>query len=292
MGVTASVRCGCLDARTASPPPVPWDRLRVEDGYLTDAGAAWNLAGYRYADETEAEKEARYAAERVLNEWQSTACPHPGMTLWDDQIGNWGMISELRHVLREHGGEGRWPVLLAELPTYNDGCLPADRVPAALAELGAFAELPHIGETTELLDAADGRVVRTRNPAHDWFHGNVVPGVHLALTETTLRAFGRETGETLFESARFRQAVLDPEPGDRILERPNAEPPARWTDAATGASVRLVAIGGRGPSDGREYPAELTVRRRPRVPADVHAVPPLRAALAAAADAGQPVWWG
>ena len=282
MGLDAFVRCDCLETGRATDPPVPRGRLKVDEGYLFDADAATLRR-----DESDVEKDARYAAEHALSEWERTACPHDDMRLVRLRVSNWGGVSAFRQVLREHGGADRFGTLLAEIPTVNGGETPADRSRLCLAELGAFVSLGSLGEKTVLRDAGTGRAVRTRNDAHDWFWGNARPGLNVTLDERRLRMYDAATGETVFASALFRQTVLPAEEGTR------GAPPAEWTDEATGAATVGRALGGYAAADGATaYPTRLRVDREPRTPADfADIVDPLRRLFAASAATGGPVWW-
>ena len=288
MGLDATVRCSCLDDGTAADPPVPRDRLRVEDGYLTDAGNPWR------SGMTDAERDAYHAAEHALEKWERTACPHPGMTVWDGRVSNWGGVSDFKQVLFGHGGDDWFPVLLAEVPASNGGTTPPDRARLALGELDAFDALGTLGEATDLLDPGTGRVVRTRNDAHDGvYHLNARPGLNIQLADRELRVVNRHTGEVVWASARFSQKLLPP-PADA---QPHHGTPAAWADEATGAEIEMIALGGRGKNPdgtgGIVHPTALAVRRRPRTPADyAWMTRTLRSLFTASVEAGQPVWWG
>ena len=285
MGLDAFVRCDCLETGRAADPPVPRDRLRLDDGLLFDAAAP---ACRR--DETADERRVRHAAEDALAEWQRTACGHDDMRLVSLRVANWGAVFAFRHVLRGFGvgGEARFGALLAEVPSVNGGEVPAGRSAACLAELDAFDALPALGEKTVLRDAETGRVVRTRNDASpDRFWGNARPGLDVAPDERRLRLFDRVTGETAFASALFRQTVLPAEPGVR------GAPPAEWADAATGATAVGRALGPRAAAGGgAAYAARLRVDREPRTSADfVGATTALRRLFAASVRTGGPVRW-
>ena len=138
MGLDATVRCRCFEEGKLKLGPVPVEDLYVdEEGYLSS----------RTLDEAYREYDTRrfYARydrlERAFDEWMRDCCEHEDGEYCSEWVSNWSGCAQFAALVREAGGEARFPLLSKLLPDDNGGIYPAEKARATLAELDAFIEV-------------------------------------------------------------------------------------------------------------------------------------------------------
>src|SRR4051812_46293720 len=89
MGLGAGVRCACWEAGKVSEPPVPRERLYVDE---TDQLA---IDPDCYSEEDE----------EKLWEWMGSACEHPGMCYASEYVASYHFCQAFEAALREAGEE-------------------------------------------------------------------------------------------------------------------------------------------------------------------------------------------
>ena len=134
MGLDATVRCRCFEEGKLKPGPIPFDDLFVdEEGYLSSRKLSEAYSRFDYR-----QFQARYGAlEDAFREWLDSACEHEGGDYWGEHVGNWSGVGMFQYYC-EQIGEETIPVLFHILPDGNGGIFPAEKAPAALAELDIF----------------------------------------------------------------------------------------------------------------------------------------------------------
>lgn len=275
MGLDASVRCHCWrDGKTTRPPfPREWCEIDADD---------------ELSLQSEYDSDERWM---TLHRWRQDCCPHPGMRLVQERIGNVAGMGQLRAALRDAGSE-RFAVLLREIPRANGGRTDAATAALALAELDRFDQAGQIGELTALVDSSTGTVLRERVADSDGiFYWGGSTGIDVGLSETNLFVRGRTTGETLFQARRLRQSGLDGRP-------PRAEAKAvLWEDLDTGRRFEsgFVLTHDEYPADGsvlRRCVTAAHVEKRPRLATDfAFMTAALRKVFTASVESGNPVRW-
>src|SRR5689334_10444703 len=82
------------------------------------------------------------------------ACKHPDGHYAAEHISNWTFYRDFVQFLVLMGD--RYPTLLDELPTFNEGTTSATAAAAALEELSSIRALPALGRATFLVDVKTG----------------------------------------------------------------------------------------------------------------------------------------
>src|SRR5687768_10796729 len=140
MGVRAYVNCRCYVEGDATPPPVPRELIRVDESGWLRVDLPW---------------EGNEAEQSRFRDWRNNFCSHPFQELASIKT-NWAGLRRFRAAL-ERAGPARFPVLLAELPEYNQGW--TTQAAAMLAELRAFRERADFGTATFMIDEETGEPV-------------------------------------------------------------------------------------------------------------------------------------
>lgn len=138
MGLDATVRCRCFEEGKLKPGPVPVEDLYIdEDGYLSSKTLD---EAYRKYDTRRFY--ARYdGLERAFDAWLSDCCDHEDGEYCSERVSNWTGCAQFCSLVKEAGGEARFPLLSKLLPDGNGGIYPVEKARAALAELDEFIEV-------------------------------------------------------------------------------------------------------------------------------------------------------
>ncbi|QDV36336.1 hypothetical protein [Tautonia plasticadhaerens] len=281
MGLDAVVHCSCFAMGMTSPPPFPVARDR--DG----------LPDFEPADDSGGMAMSRYF------DWLQSCCPHPLLMYALERIGSWDQVDAFREAI-DRAGPSRFPVLARELPGENSGRTTAKAAKVALRELDRFRRLPEVGRDTFLIDTRTGGEVARRTEAGD---GVVLSGptYRVSLADDELIIEDADFAIEVFRARRFRQILLQPDPGDGRLRREQAE----FTDLDTGAThvaacpiPKPMAPAGQTEEEALpafpdwEYPELLHVERRPIRPAGfAETVDALERIFRAAVETSSPVHW-
>ena len=112
MGYNAAVYCNCYKQGLATEPPHKEHVTIDEDGSV-------NISTGHITDES---KRMEWWVD--FDKWMSTACSHNDMDYVHERLANISGMAAFRWLIKELGGDLRFPVLTKYLPTSNSGWLP------------------------------------------------------------------------------------------------------------------------------------------------------------------------
>jgi len=127
MGYSAHVACNCYkEGKTTKPPYEEYMVWDEEEGtyYLEIPHVIWRRDEKKY-----------YQMMDEFDEWKLTACAHKDLLLCDEFLTNSLGMGDFRFIIKDLGGQKKFPVLTKFLPQYNGGILPAEYAKDAYQEL-------------------------------------------------------------------------------------------------------------------------------------------------------------
>ena len=137
MGLDAHVRCRCFEEKKLKPGPIPYDDLYIdEEGYLYS----------RTLDEAEDElglDEFYRLYEDLIDKfrkWLDEPCEHDWGEACTERVGNIMGTAAFRVLVKNSGGEEKYPLLSNMLPDGNGGQYPVELARPTLEELDDLIE--------------------------------------------------------------------------------------------------------------------------------------------------------
>jgi hypothetical protein len=199
MGLDAMVRCRCWEDGHTTEPPVPRDRIRINDDHDLE------LAFPHLGRAQDYDRFSRWMAEE--------ACPHRDMAYAQAPIADWNRYNRFLRAL-ERAGLEHFPVLDAALPAGGRGTTPPERARAALHELEYFVHEAELGESTTLVDGDHGTTLGywDGGGGEVWAHDPWRLGFDR--TGFFVRNAAVSPAKEVFRSRHFTQEVA----GDRLHE--------------------------------------------------------------------------
>ncbi|MHB0936332.1 MAG: hypothetical protein ACYDCO_17770 [Armatimonadota bacterium] len=279
MGLNAFVNCNCLREGRVKDLPFSLERLYIdEDGYLILCGR----------DENDLEVDI------LLDRWQQEACGHPDFKYVSVRIANWGGYRHFQDALARAGWE-HFPVLHAELPETNGGCMSPEAAAQALRELDYFRQCGPLGTSLHLINTETGESI---HEAVVQYGGEFMwgPDIGMRLFDGEFQIIDRVFGDRIaFRARRFTQTLLDDNPSTRNGREYVGQVRYRDLDRDISYTTRVGVSKTTDLANGEihfEYPASLHVEQRQVMPADFeYIVKPLYTVFRAAVEIGNPVHW-
>lgn len=146
MSYSAYVICNCYkDGKTTEPPHKEFLRFDEDGLYLDIPNELWKK-----------DEEKVYQMAADFDEWKRTACEHEEMELADEYLSNISGMGAFRHIVRELGGQDKFPILTEYLPTANGGVLPNEFAQQALDELLRLEKEQSTEEKIVLIEKSTG----------------------------------------------------------------------------------------------------------------------------------------
>lgn len=128
MSYSGFVICRCYQDGKTSKPPYEEYVVFDENGLNFD---------YPYPEKDE-NWDDFYQKDDAFEDWKNNSCPHKEMEYADEFLSNSSGMTTFREALQLSGGLDKFPTILAELPTCNGGCMPANKAKKVLEELDLF----------------------------------------------------------------------------------------------------------------------------------------------------------
>lgn len=202
MGLDATVRCNCFERGKLKPGPVPYDDLYIdEEGYLSSRklDTAYKEFDYRRFM-------ARYGNLRnEFLDWQSDCCEHEDGDYCFEWVSNIAGCAQFRQLVKEAGGEEKFPLLSNLLPEANGGLYPVEKVEATLSELDQFIEAISDVDEWVLCDCATDEEIwpSANSGSFTWMMG---PFEQAGMNGGSVFFF--RNGGQLVETAHFKQIPI------------------------------------------------------------------------------------
>lgn len=128
MSYSGFVICRCYqDGKTAKPP---------HEEYVVFDVNGLNFE-YPYPERDE-NWDDFYQKDDAFEDWKNQSCPHNEMEYACEFLSNSSGMAAFREALQLSGGRDKYPTIMAELPTYNGGCMTAEKAKKVLEELEVF----------------------------------------------------------------------------------------------------------------------------------------------------------
>lgn len=153
MSYSAFVVCNCYQKGKTTKPPFEEYVKFDEDGlYIDIPDEIWRK-----------DEQSYYRIEDEFEEWKNNACEHKEMELCDEYLSNSLGMDNFKQIIRNLGGEKKYPTLTAHLPIANGGILPVNVASTALKELLELEKEKSIEERITLSEDKTNDLVATVN---------------------------------------------------------------------------------------------------------------------------------
>jgi hypothetical protein len=128
MGYSAFVMCDCYQTGKTGKPPYE-EYVKIEDGYIT----------LQIPESIKRENpKLAYKMDDQFDEWKQSACQHEDMECISEYITNIMGMTAFATIIKDRGGEERFPILTNNFLNQSEGYLPTKLLKPLLEELIAF----------------------------------------------------------------------------------------------------------------------------------------------------------
>ncbi len=266
MGLDAYVPCRCLADGLIGEPPVDWALLEIDEGLL------------RVRDDTDGPDVDREAynelrkLDGILEKWKRSCCPHPGLKLYSDRVGNWSGVRTFQFYVQcfDHG---ELSLLNDLIPNANGGSVEPHQSAQALGMLDQLLRAA-VGQVAWFM--SDSRTGDDVYPYHPTYGGILALSQDVRSGFDPEGVFVREGDVEVFRAMRVEQ---------RIVGHSGKRPIVRFT-ADNGEVYTSTGIG-----FGRNEEHDWQVVSRPLTAEDIPCVDVLRRLFQASVETGNPVYW-